>query len=126
MKKLFCSFCDTQIYEDDRNCPSCGAGTKTAIYFDRENRSNKSDVLGEKGDNHKSGYWWSDVVAMAITSINEKGKNPEEYKNSLRCIASDGSVFLPPWDDVGFNKNKNEITFYICQNPAIDCILEFI
>jgi hypothetical protein len=31
MTKLFCDYCSSQLFEDERNCPRCGAPTRWAI-----------------------------------------------------------------------------------------------
>ena len=53
---MFCSYCDSRIFEEDRVCPQCGAGTKDS-YFNRE--------LVEKSP-------FEDVLAIAVQNFPEK------------------------------------------------------
>lgn len=43
---MFCSYCNSKIFDSDRTCPQCGAPTKNPIYQEKkDNNTNTLDPL---------------------------------------------------------------------------------
>lgn len=90
---MFCSYCDSKLFEEDRVCPQCGAGTKNSY-------PNKEEV-------EKSPF--EDILAIAVQNFPEKMTCGQSLDLKVYGIPKNGSPYILPNNTIKIVPEKNNI-----------------
>lgn len=90
---MFCSYCDSRIFEEDRVCPQCGAGTKDSY--------SKKEVI------EKSPF--EDILAIAVQNFPEKMTCGQSLELKVYGIPKNGSPYILPNNTIKIVPEKNNI-----------------
>lgn len=104
MTRLFCEYCSSQIFEDDRNCPCCGGPTKNSI------RKNDEYVLENFEYKAPSGNWYDNVFALAIAGGDFYIKKEKQTcELNIYALCPGETPFRPPYNDLDISSDNSKI-----------------
>lgn len=110
-KVMFCSYCETKVYEDDRLCPSCGAPLATVKV--KEKQFPEMEPVEMKQEKL--------VAPISIgNGLNVSGRVDEKTDKWVWDVSEDGKEILTGASKQEFDKymiERNEILFPYKEMP---------